>query len=999
MNMKRIFCLSGFFLFVSFLSGPLWAQSMDREAFLDAEVRFLAGDYTLALDQYDEFIRTWPDSSYSADARYRRSVSLYRLGRRQEAYASLLAVESRYRSTKYLPYVPFWKGVIEFEGADYSSAAERFRNLTQRPPDTETYRQSLLYLGKAAVALGEDDEALEAFETLLQEYVEAGLPPEEDSSALVFLSDLYSRKNIPERQVALWERIDGEALDRQSYEQLALRAAEAYMDLDRRDTAMELFSTLSDSPRRDIAAAALQQLLEHEQRTGNEAGVSAVIIKAENLLRSDPESLAEFWQRVGSGAFHDAQYDVARSYFLRISAILGSSRLPQAVPIYLAEIEYREGDPEAAYQTLLESQGRIRGDSALLKLRLGWYALLNGDADSARKHLEDALLSSEQEKNKELELLAKSYLAHSLYRSGNAETAVSILTGLDAAGPEAAAYTDKRLLAAAYRKAGQAEASLEAYDASLARNPHNAELQVERMALLFENTQYQRVLGAARTLESSGQHKRLGSDYYYAFHYFSGLSAAFTGDYAAAVNYLEEALSLPGAPTASWAAYYQAWALYRSSRFEAAAAAFSDFLSTYSPHEQAYMAAYLAAWSFTRTAEYRKAAEKARQAADIAAASDHLTNQAESEAAAAYLEGTIRPYFEDYTGAIAALDRVIRIRSPRNARGRTSYTVKAAYEKGTVYYLAGRINEADAAYAEVSRNYVDDRLAADAEYRRGELMYSAERYGEAIERFAAYRQTYPNGTYVDAALYYGGLAQSALRRSDAAILLWERLLQDYPGSRYHFPTMLVLGRAYWGKEDWEAAFRTYTTALAQYGARARAAGLDDEAETLRYLMAKLPEKAARLHVLLNKENGAATEAGRDAALELARFYIEESAQREAGAALADEVAAFSGQDPAAAVEAFYLKGEYYTLLESWDAAAEAYMDAVSTAPDTALSDKTVTGIPIRSDLVPEALFKAARSYVRAGRIQTASDTVALLSRLHPASPWTAQGTRLMEGSR
>jgi len=98
------------------------AQQTDRELFNEAERRFQSQDYELAIDRYDTLIREFPVSQYIPDAQFRTAVGLYRLDRLDEALGLLDLVERRYRSTRYLGYVPFWRGVILYEQGSYDEA-------------------------------------------------------------------------------------------------------------------------------------------------------------------------------------------------------------------------------------------------------------------------------------------------------------------------------------------------------------------------------------------------------------------------------------------------------------------------------------------------------------------------------------------------------------------------------------------------------------------------------------------------------------------------------------------------------------------------------------------------------------------------------------------------------------------------------------------------------------------------------------------------------------
>ncbi len=996
------------FLLVAVTVLSAGAQSLEREAFLDAESRFLSRAYPLALERYDEFLRSWPDSAYSSDARYRRSVTLYRLGRSTEAYEGFSTVEARYRSTKYLAYVPFWKAVIEYDRGELERAATRFTILAQKPPDPESLRLSLVYLGKASTALDRPSQAKAAFERLLDE-IEA---PESEGSALIFLADLYAKDSESEKLAALWKRIDPDKLDTPTRERIAIRVAEAFSLLGRDTESVALFESLSSSPRREIAISALQRLFVEARRSGDETRISATLVKAENALRASPEQLSEFWLRVGEGAFRDGRLDLARSYFLRISALLPPQGVHPDVPIYMAEIAAREGNTEEAFAILSSAATLDAGDrEALLKTRLGWYALglkRWADAGAALSGALAAIPSEANEYDREIERAARSYLAYALYREDQAASGLEVLAEADALSLPGMA----RLRAELLRKAGRAADALQALDELVVADSGDAEARVAQMSLFFENGRHSRVVAAAAELDKiAPDGKGLGPSLRASSMYLAGISSAATGDFALALSRLEKAreagFGLLG-PAASWAAYYRAWALYRLSRFEEARSSFDAFISGQGEHPRAYSAAYLAAWSAINLADYRSGAAFARKAADMTARTpvDGLipglpkgSDAGEEKARAAFLEGTARTFMKDWEGAVAAYDRAIAARSGLTKSGLTSYTVRAAYERAAAFDLSGSVDAADEAFSLVSRNYPADPLASEAAYRRGELMYRAKRWTTASERFASYRETYRSGPRADAALYFGGLSIQASGKTDAAILLWERLLTDYKTSRYRFASILAAARAYKEKRDWEAAFRSYTSAIAEFGDNARKAGAGDEAEVLRYLITGLPEKAARLHMILSREGGASTAVGRAAALDLARFYIRESAQREAGLPLLDETIAMRNEDTVSAAEAAFLKGEYFGAVEAFDKAALAYLDAVAYATGVPIvSSSGAIGQGLREDFIPESLFRAVSMRLRLGKKDSAAEIQALLVKNYPSSTWTTQARRLLEGN-
>lgn len=993
-----------------FAAAGAFAQSAEREAFLDAESRFLSKDYSLAAERYDEFVRTWPDSAYAADARYRRAVALYRLGRLDESYRAFELVEARYRGTKYLSYVPFWKAVIDYDRGALEKAAALFSEVLAAPPDREAERQALLYAGKALTALGKKAEATSDFEKLLTVLDR----PEDEASGLLFLSGLYAEAGNWGSLISLWERLDPARLDEETRERISLYAAEAYSQSGRAVDAVALYEKLASSSRRDVAIAALQRLFVEARRSGDEERLSSVVIRAENALRGDSEVLSEFWLRVGAGSFDDGRYDLARSYFLRIAALLPAEKLPPDVPIYLAAIAYREGRTAAAYDELSGVAAAAGSRRALSYLWLGRYALELGRWDAAVDALRSALDAARSgdasgfQDSADAESLSGRYLAYALMKKGAAEEALAVV---DATGAAALAG-GLRFRADVLARSGRAADAAELLGELTKEQPRDPEPRVALMILLYGKGQYRQVLSELEAYDAaiaapsggegagsaSGASSALG--FYAASRYLAGVSAAALGSWQSALGYLDQipVAARPGLGEATpWADYYRSWAAYRLSRFQEARAGFDSFRAANPKHPAAYQAAYLSAWCSASLGDYAAGVKTAVEAAAMAATPAAVSGTPSAEARdrlakARYLEGVLRSFLSDWDGALKAFDASV-------AAGSRAYSVRASFERGVVFDLAGKSDAADEAFAATARNYPGESLAEEASFRRGDTLYRAGRYAAAADRYAAYRTAFPSGTKVDAALYMNGLASAAAGKTDAAILLWERLLADFPSSRYRFPALFQAGRAYREKGDLESAFRCYTSALAEFGDTARKAGAADEAEVLRYRMTGLPEKAARLHVAIKNADGAATLEGRRAQIALGRFYIDESGQREAGLPLLDEVIALRSEDGVSAAEASALKGEYYSLAGSYDKAAAAYLDAVSWASGAQRGAATSTGASVFDDFIPEELYNAAFAKKRGGKDAEAADLAAALAKNYPSSTWAAQARRLTGGSR
>jgi tetratricopeptide (TPR) repeat protein len=117
-----------FVLFLSILS--IYAQS----SYERGERLYLEGNYPLALDAFDDFLRSNPDSPLVADAQFRRAQILFHLKRFREADELFQRIEVRYSSTQFYPSLPFWSGITAYGLKDYGRADLLLSKYLQESP-------------------------------------------------------------------------------------------------------------------------------------------------------------------------------------------------------------------------------------------------------------------------------------------------------------------------------------------------------------------------------------------------------------------------------------------------------------------------------------------------------------------------------------------------------------------------------------------------------------------------------------------------------------------------------------------------------------------------------------------------------------------------------------------------------------------------------------------------------------------------------------------------
>ncbi|HKJ84528.1 MAG TPA: tetratricopeptide repeat protein, partial [Spirochaetia bacterium] len=359
------------------LSTLVMAQNGDQNLFREAERRFESGDYELALDRYQTLVQNYPLSQFIPDAQYRIGVSLYRTGRLEAALDQLSRVERRFRSTRFIGYVPFWKGVISYDLDRFADAIEFQRQFQSGGvSDGELLAESFYYVALSELAMDDAQAARAALERMLA-LVEQ---PEDEGYALTLLLSLYADADMSAELLELASRIDPARLDERWRDHLILYEGEGYFIAGEVEEAVDRYRRSEDAPA-ELATLAFQRLFQLAQDNLIADDPADVLRRAERALAGQTEVLKEFWLRVGIDSYNQGRFDLAELYFRRIWDFRASEFIPASVPLYLSRLLDQRGDPQGAEEVLAayldlygdESEERLRVLIALgnLQLRLG----------------------------------------------------------------------------------------------------------------------------------------------------------------------------------------------------------------------------------------------------------------------------------------------------------------------------------------------------------------------------------------------------------------------------------------------------------------------------------------------------------------------------------------------------------------------------------------------------------------------------------------------------
>ncbi|MFW5688691.1 MAG: tetratricopeptide repeat protein [Spirochaetota bacterium] len=961
------------------LATSVWAQNGDLELFREAERRFESGDYELALDRYQTLIQEHPVSQYVPDAQFRVAVSLYRTGAPGAALDQLDRVERRYRSTRYLEYVPFWRGVINYDTGNYAEAVASLREFQSSAlRDPEARSESHFYIGLAELGRGDEQAAIAALERMIE------LAPQSESEgyAVTLLLSLYAKNAMAQELLALTSRLDPALMDGQWRPHVVLYEAEAYYAQENLDEAIPRYRDSEDAPP-ELATLAYQRLFQLAQNERISEDPSDVLRRAEQALAGRTDVLKEFWLRVGIDAYNQERYDLAELYFRRIWDFRGSEFIPATVPLYLSRLLDRRGDVSAAEEVLSayldiygdESEERLRVQIALgnLRLRLG----RNSEAV--------ATLAAAYEEYEQGDYFAEAayQYAFALRRTGREEEALQVIDSAFTAGRTGGIQPNLlRLRSRVLRDLGREADALQALFEYLPLRPADAQAALEYVNLLFGLERYTRVVDEVPEIVSELRSQESLTDGIEArLRYVHGLALINTASYGEASQAFRRVLDLTSSDTEvgrslrPYALYYRGWGSYRNGDYRDAVRSFTTLLDDHADHPQAARAAYLSGWSSFRLRDYDEAAEA------LARVGQYTTSE-QLSIEASFLLGRVLAAQRSFQQA-ASTFRSLYLDDPDS-----EYADDAWFEYAEAQVGLGNGDAAAAAYAELLDVYPASPLAEAASFRRAEVFYEEGRYAEAQDAFFAYRTTFPEGDRMDAALYWGGIASDELGESAGALLLWERLIGEYRESPFRADAMQRAAAAHAERDEYRQALNFYTELQAAYPDTARSIGAQRRIDELVLLINGLGEREAELIVTIENAGGAESDDGRQAIIELARMTIYEDTATTTEAAsvipLLEEVTEQRTRDPAAASQALFLRAEYRYRQQELRQAADLYLQAAAVGA----ADR---------DLAALSIYRAAVMYSTLGR---SSEVEALIERLEedfPNSEWLEEARTLERG--
>jgi len=966
----KALCALALFLFAA---PALRAETPERDLFAEAESFYYAKNYPLAVEAYGKFVDAYPFSELVPDAQYHRALGFFFLGKYDESLALLDLIPKRYRSTRYLSFVPFYRGMIRFDRKDFAGAIGDFGAYLEKGSDAALSAQARYYRAVCETETGALDAALADAQGFLDEHPRSELA----DYCFLLVSYIDFKRGDPDAVIALFRDPRAAVLPPALKDKFLLYYADALMAKKRSDEAAATYRSLLDSSA-PVASAALAKLFALAQAAGRVKDMEALARRAEDVLSGDPALLAEFWTNVGIASYAAGQLETAEYYFTR--AWNGRDKTPvgESVPLYLSEVYAKRGNDAKALAVLNEYLAGRDAPAEEVLLRLGSLAASAGDDAKADSSLTEFLKRfPDSEKAPE----ARYLLAYVSYRSNAIDRGLELTAGAPGLpddhplkGPLV------RLRGRLLLKKGDAAGAADLLGAYLAAHTTDLETRRDFAAALFTAKKYTQVVAAVREAGAPAALKRKSIELYLNLKYYEGLAYVSLKEYGKALasfaGFLNDYVEKRGVKELYPSVlFYRGWAFYRMGKNAEAAPLFKSFADRFPEHALAPRALYQAGWCLYADGRFAEAAVCFRALSDRA-------RDRETKLKGAFFLG------KSLLARGASGEAAKLFRSIFEGAGDSAYAPDALFEYARLLADENRAADAAAAYARLAEKYPKHALAEEALWNRAQLYYRRNDAGRALDAFALYRGKFPSGGQVDASYYWSGLCAADKGDEAAALGFWEKLIREYPGSSFRSEALKKAAAAYRRTGANDKALAAYRELITAYPKEARAAGAGDQARELQYLVQGYGDKEARLSALVEKEGGANTHAGRLALTDLAEYYLDEPGGKKIDLAYPIVLRlAERKDDREASARARFLLGEYFNRKQDYGRAGNEYLKAAvaATAADPGNRERTA-----------RSLYLAAKMMRLAGDATSAGELVDRLVANFPDSRWTAEGKKLIE---
>ncbi|MBN2509842.1 MAG: tetratricopeptide repeat protein [Spirochaetales bacterium] len=947
--MKKLPAVLCFLCTVSFVFGDARVDAQ----FSVAKNRFLEADYEVALHEFQQFIRLFPDTGYDGDAYYFMGQCHYFLGDFPSALIAFHRVRHKYTASRYARVVGFWEGVVLIGMDRHEEGYDALKEYLDNG-ESAYRREAVYYLSVASLNLGKEQEGFAYMENL----VKGDEKPE--PYILVSLMKTGIASGSSEQTLFLLDSL-GERYPEDAY--ITFLRAEMYFYITDYERSRELYSYLAKnvaSVNEEIRAYLLLRELYFSKDVLNPGEFRDAYSAAEQELGNDRILLAQLWE-MGLFYYHEKNVfaDVV-AIFQKMKA--SSVQVSYAAVARVVDLYSVSGDYQSAIDVLLWYLPQSVEDSADNYKTLFALASLYAQSDDWDKAME---ILREENGYGPLDEKWQYLYAQGLYIEGLYEECSALSEVLLKEYPGSDYYPDILLLIARCARERGELARAEDHYRKLAGLPGYEFTKAEFISILFNQGKYREVAGLEFSREESANP---------VFSYYRGLSYVLLESYDKGIPLLEKLEAGAVQDTLKpYVLFYLGWSKYRVSDFKAALGYYRKLFASYPMSETVTSAKYTAGWCAFSLEDYPQAST---YFTEYALRSEYTAQRNKG----LFMSARSLRRTGQTNKAILTLNEVI-------AAENGGYWKEAYFELGEMFLETGATDRAIDAYKTVFMKDPDGTDGVRAMVEAGKAAYGAKRFDEAADLFRTLRDSGTRDEKMVDAYYYWGLAYKDAGKPYSAILVWNRLVEQYPKSVYVFEVQVFIAAMYQDMGEYKKAADIYAKLVTQFPDDASNSQIDVELDKLKFMIQGQSDREAALSARIGKQKGAQTREGREAIIELARLYILNDTRKSQLDFVLDlllKVIDKKDDDPDTGSKALFLYGEYLSREGQHVKATEAMLDAALLSPGP-------------EDFIAQALFRAASSAAFSGDKSDAKAIITTLRQRFPSSVWAEEGRKLEGG--
>ena len=672
---------------------PIIVAAADRDLFDEAERRFLTGNYSLAIQQFESLLDEYPASQYGTQAQLRIAQSHFYLGNHQIALERLQRSAARARGGGLAETIQLWIGLSHFQLGSYGEAATAFTRYIETADRPQG--RAWLYRGLSFIELERITEA----QANLQRALETTDQPERGYAAAV-LMEIAADRNATEQVLSVFNAVPPEGPEA-PYAEVRLRyAADAARVSGDIELAQTLYRRLT-SYSLDSVQWAYRQLYALARDRQDTPAMEAVYREAERRLAGEPERLADFWYALGGDALARQRPALAEVYLTRLWEVRQERSIEGVAALLYAQALEAQGRDQEALSILersLDDPAVAKDHVAQRRVMAARLHLREGQFQAARALLGDPEVAESSAES----LYTWAFAAH---RAGDTAAVLSRLERDDVAPLLRERPALMRLRGRMQLAVGSPVDAVRSYRSYLAERPGDSVARLELVRSLVSASQFPAATRELAELDEAS----FSEDRRIEVHYLRAIAAFHSQQYQLVI---EELSSVPAdGAYEPGRSYHLAWSLYRTGDTAGARDTIAPWVGSL-PNSLRVDGGYLYAWTLYRGGDTAAAGEELLRVLGEPLSMDQ-EQQIRQLLATVYLEDG---RFDD---ALFQYRRLVEMSPEERA---ASYLQQVA----TTLAAAGRLDEAVQQYDEIAETQEGTDEGRTALLEAGELLYSME---------------------------------------------------------------------------------------------------------------------------------------------------------------------------------------------------------------------------------------------------------------------------------